>query len=276
MHGLQSARLAASIPLSTYSKKGHPMQVQLYRCLFLLTSLLPWVAQAQDDALSNEKLAAAKKAALLLVETEPTGDLVLPLNYFVEQFRKEYPVLGPDGKPIVNPVTKKPATLALTNEDKPILVATMFAEAMLEVAKPDDLTSAQYVAAWVPKEKELLATKVGQVDLLTDRQRQVWQQFLTEWRDKVLATDEGRFRDALRQAAYSLARVALNVEQDHVNRVLAGTSAPTGGVGSDGTGTGGYVGSAHHAAVMHERLMNGIYRRHDRRMYKIERSRARR
>jgi hypothetical protein len=233
---------------------------------------------------SNKTLMAyAKKAAVLVTDVQPSGDLVLPVNYFHEAFRKEYSVRPVNAAGVIDPAAE-PGLMSLTQDDKKLVVCTMLAEAMLTVAKPPDQTSAQYLAAWIAVEPAVLEykTKKG-IPLLDVRIKQAWQQFLVEWREKVLVTDSNRFGDALRQAAYSLVRTGLDIEKEHVDRVLAGTASPAGGSGLGGTssvltGSGGsvVVGGYRHVDVHHERMMNGIYRRHDHRMYKIDRIRARR
>lgn len=260
-----------------------------FKCLLfvLLTAIafhdVPAIqAQEGPPDFSNKTLREyAKKAAVHVTDVQPSGELVLPVNYFQEAFRKEYKVqtLKADGTPDLD---AEAGSLSLTQDDKTVVICTMLAEAMLAVAKPDGQTSGQHLVSWLAAEPKVLdyKTKKG-IPLLDVRMKQAWQQFLKEWREKVLAKEESnRFRDALRQAAYSLVRTGLDIEKEHVDRVLAGTATLSGGPGGGGpsttsAGAGGGRGY-HHVDVHHEHLMNGIYRRHDRRMYKIERIQARR
>jgi hypothetical protein len=222
----------------------------------------------------------AKRAAALVTDVQPSGDLVLPVNWFHEAFRKEYSVKPVNAAGVIDP-DAEPASMSLTQDDKKLVVCTMLAESMLAIAKVENQTAPQYLSAWLSAEPKILdyKTKKG-IALLDPRIKQAWQQFLAEWREKVLATDSNRFKDALTQAAYSLVRTGLDIEKEHVDRVLAGTATPTGGSSGGGTGAGTSSSSAsggyRHVDVHHERLMNGIYRRHDRRMYKIDRIQARR
>lgn len=243
---------------------------------------------SDEKGYANEVLiAAAQKAAKMVVEIEPTGDVVLPLTYFQEAFNKPQtvPTLDIDGNPQFNPDgTPRVSKLPLTTTVKKLVVCTTVAEAMLDVAKPDGLTSQQYLQNWMVRERTVLGTKFGNEPMLQDDMKRAWQAFFDDWRAAVLKADatSSRFRDALRQAAYAIVRVGLDIEQDHINKVLQGTATPTGSRAAVVVSTAAYsipsgtARSYHHAEVMHERLMNGIYRRHYRNMSKIERIQVRR
>ena len=246
-----------------------------------LVAVIGWqfLAAASAQEFSNDALRAyAKKAAVLVTDMQPTGDPVLAVNYFLEAFRNEYKVLPLRADGTLDQ-DAEPATLSITQDDKKLVVCTLLAETMLEVAQPDDQTPAQYLGTWITAEGKVLDLAVDKQPLLDVRIKQAWRQMLLEWRDKAVAKDSDRFRDALRQAAYSLVRAGLDIEKEHVDRVLAGNATPAGGSGGSGSAMSslGYSSYGfHHVDVHHERMMNGIYRRHDRRMYKIDRIQARR
>ena len=252
--------------------------------LLALTAGLVGIARGQQplDDFSNDGLIKAKLRANELVKTiQPSGDtFVLPADYFLKRFTKEYEF------PTVNPLTGAPvpgapvSRLGLANTDKKVLICTIVAEGMLEVAALERAAPADYVSAWMAKQRAILDFQnKDKIPLMDRAQKTVWELFFKEWIDDVINVDPARFRDALRQAAYSILRVGLDKEQEQIDKVLKGGATPSGtpsAAAATSLIAGGYVGSYHHSTVVHERLMNGIYRRHDRRMYKIERIQARR
>lgn len=259
--------------------------------LVVAIGLLVARAQAQEPRqldFSNQGLINAALTAKEIVDSmEQTGEtFVVPADYFLSQFQKEFTVVVKNsaGEIQVDEQTRMPikASLPLTGTDKKLVVCVLAAEAMLAAAGPDDLSTSEYLAAWEARQKEFLDLQIDEEPLLDLNQKQAWQQFLDEWREMVLQTDSTRIRDALRQAAYSIVRVGLDIEQEHIDRVLRGLTTPSGerddrgltlttGVVTSGT----YYGPYSHATVFHERRMGHIYRHHERRMYKIQRIRSR-
>lgn len=79
---------------------------------------------------------------------------------------------------------------------------------------------------------------------------------------------------ALHQSSYQIL-VFMN-EIQVSNEASAGELPQNGGGSSESVGTSSRTSGYHHADVIHERLMNGIYRRHNRHMNQIERITARR
>lgn len=224
-------------------------------------------ADASGDRFSNAALTKAK-ADLTNIATHnvPASDPVLsPSDYFLEKFRKEYPVA--DGK----------LTLAGTN--RKLMVCLEVAQAMLAVAnQPSNPEPAaeKYQLDWKTKEEQLIsaltAPDMFEDTMITPRERQAWEQFLAEWREDVMVAAPTRFKDALLQAAYAIAKAGLDIQsaqETEARSTGAFSSTSAAGVAGGQGSAGGYY-------PFHERRMNWIYHHHEIRMNKVERIRARR
>jgi len=200
--------------------------------------------------------AATKEAASLLESKVDAGELVLREDFFKDKFSELHEFAGAAGAP------KKKFTLRDTN---PFLITlTEVAKSMLKVAEPDRANSAAYLAAWVEEEKALMA-KMGPppgIGVAPDLIK-VWEVFFETWRGDVARLQPDQFRNALRQAAYSILRLGLDIEADWIKRVREqGNIATSTAAGSASDSGGTYVDHGHHR---HYRIMRRIERHHYRR-----------
>lgn len=251
---------------------------------FTILSLSSLVAVAQVDDVGKDGLAQARKdSTQFLVDKKPPGTsqpVIEQGGYFVEQFKKDREVKG----------TKKigPATVpfegkvALADTDKKLIVCLEIANAMGNVAEEDGDHQSDMPAKWDEARKavlEKLTTKNEKQKqaAMSDVERLAWEQFLEEWQKEALKAGENRFGDALIQAAYEIVKAGMDITTQQETVAQAAQAAASTGAGVVGTGAGAYArpGGYYHSDVIHERLMNGIYRRHHRRMNKITRIRAR-
>lgn len=193
-----------------------------------------------------------------------TGSPVLRTEYFLDAYSQYRPYPAES--------TEVAGGFIRLRDGNQMHIADAVAGAMLEVANLELPTGARYQEEWAAR-LQTLAPKLKDNANLTLKQIAVWFDFLEQWKKDVVKADLSRFRDALRQAAYSILRLAIGTEQSQIDkvakdRVAGGTATTTG----ERTRSGGY----HHYDVRHERMMSAIYRRHDRRTYRITRITARR
>ena len=229
--------------------------------------------------LERDLVEAAARAGELLAVAADTGELILPANYFLEEFERQRPAQLPGEQP--------GATMSLTDTSPFRIACDVVATRMLDIAGQDFAEGEQYLNAWIQQQPQLaeeLAARCRWNNAeLRDRQLRLWSEFLDVWRQAAVTAAPGRFRDALRQAAYSILRIMIAkerewVEQVRLDRVGGGGTFAAGGPGTIGpTGFGPVpAAGATWARVHHERKMNAIFHRHYRRSYKIERISARR
>jgi hypothetical protein len=94
--------------------------------------------------------------------------------------------------------------------------------------------------------------------------RKAWIKFFQDWRAEAIRVAPDRFRDALRQASYSLLRTVLDAEEEWIKTVQdQRNSASTTSASTAGDSTGFYTSPE--SAYPH------LYRRHFRIMNRIER-----
>jgi len=233
-----------------------------------------------NEGLRQSKADAEAKAKELLANTKASGStLVLAVDYFSKKFDESLSVPGFDLIKLQPKTTTIPKKLA--DMDKKVIQCLLVAEEMLLAAE----VSEDHINEWNRRLTDVLKTtgKDGKSRVFSPLSSEdaYWKTFLDNWQNDVIKKDSARFRDALRQAAYSILRVGLDIENEQIRKVLEGKSTPVGGGGGGGGGTiSGFSSSSQysssHADVWHERMMNGIYRRHYRNMNKIDRITARR
>jgi hypothetical protein len=207
-------------------------------------------AFAAAKARTEERLKAVNEADI---------ELVLPVNYFVKEYQAYHPVPPQPGE--------QPGGFLTMADGNQLVAADMVATAMLEVAEQDFATSAQYLNAWtqrVPALKEQLLANANLTPRLVER----WMSFLATWQKDVMDTAPDKFPAALRQGAYAVLRQAMGVEEAQVQRVLTDIINARA---SGGVTTGVAAVSGGHYWRGHDRKMDRIERRHDWRMYKIQR-----
>lgn len=229
-------------------------------------------ACAQDKPdLTNAGQAKAKRDALeWLAKNKPTHPLIVPdqiirTNFDKDDYDWSYPARGEEegdeGKGGWRSITYK---YHVVNELR---------QAMVEAAQAAE---DKVFEVWVDKEAALKKKLLEQKH--PDKDPEILGAFLTDWFDeatKATKDDGALFKRALLQGAYQITQVVLDVQADQEREAgsRSGTGSPSSGTGTAGTGV---VGGYYHSDVIHERLMNGIYRRHNRRMNQITRIRARR
>jgi hypothetical protein len=217
---------------------------------------------------SNKGLKTAKEdAAKFFASNKPESPTVLsPASYFLDKLKKNYQTSG--GK------------FAMAGTKRKLLAANAVALTMFRFANEQSADSPpeKISGDWVATEQQLFAvlTKKDEFDdsVLTDNEKQVWQQFLKEWREDVIKNAPTRFKDALLQAAYEITKAGLEIQTEQEMRASTGQAAPTGGA-DNGANAGGQSTSAG-AHPFHERRMNWIYHHHDVRMARAQRISGRR
>jgi hypothetical protein len=239
------------------------MSAVLRRSVIVLVTPLVSVALlvcglAAGQDLTNDELKTAFKEAVGTLEAQaPAGEQVLREDYFRDKFKEAHQVTAAAGT----------TTLTMRDSQRLVLAVNEVAKAMLAVAGEERATSALYQSAWSTAEPDLLKRLGGPPDgkvLLTPNLQAIWLKFLQEWRAEVVRVAPDRFRDALRQAAYSLLRIGLDTEDEWIKKVQEGgfVAAPVGGAP---VGTG-YVGGAspYYPWMYHRhyRIMNRIERHH--------------
>jgi hypothetical protein len=224
-------------------------------------AVAPVISRGQE--LTADQLKAVTKTAAAMLERKvETGPLVLREDYFKDKFNEPHTIQSDAG----------PAKLTLRDSQRLVLAVTEVAAAMLSVAEPDRASAAQYQSAWVDAEQVVLA-RLGDVEgpvVLTPNLVGVWRTFLAEWRAEVVRLAPDRFRDALRQAAYSLLRLGLDIEDEWIQTVRdQGTAAAAGGpyapASAAGPGAVDYWSpplAYPHVYRRHYRIMNRIHRHH--------------
>jgi hypothetical protein len=207
-----------------------------------------------QDLNADQLKAATKEAAGRLEAKVDTGPLVLREDYFKDKFNEPHTIQTPAGVP---------AKLTLRDSQRLVLAVNEVAKAMLKVAEPDRTSAVQYRSAWLEEEKVLiqrLASGEGPV-LLTPNLVQIWGEFFDGWETEVVRLAPDRFRDALRQAAYSLLRLGLDIEEDWIKTVRESGNAAAAGM---------QMTSASAAGPLEDRYP-WMYYRHYRIMNRIER-----
>lgn len=255
---------------------------QLLVCLLLASSTIG----AEQIDLSNAGLNKAKADATELLKNAPdTGDPVLSVDYFLTELSKETDVEKEDP---ANPAKRVKSKLSINSAPLKVVQCLVIARQMLLTAQPSLPTQGDYLTAWHGRHADLLMTTglppkaPGKLpdNVFSDLtgEKDYWSKFLTKWETDAITKDATNFRLALQQAAYSILRVGLDKEKAQVDAVLNGGGTPSGGNRSvSGSGSGGSSSrSYHYSDVIHERLMNGIYRRHYRINNRITRVVARR
>lgn len=222
---------------------------------FLAISILASVGFSQTPA----ELAASNAAAITLLRDadKDLGELLVPPDYFAESFEKkrDFPQLG--GLP-----TKK---LSLRDSPSLILAITYFAVPMLEIANDKDLNSEGYLNKWKLK-KDSLVNNIGappKQPICPPDVAVVWDEFFDRWQEDVVKVDKERGRDAIRQAAYSMLRLGLNIEKEWIEKVKSQgnmLNAPAAFSGSSAAASGG-------------NHQSHLYHRHEIRMWRITRPR---
>ncbi len=251
------------------------------------TALLHHVASAQDKIdVSNAGQAKSKQETLAwLAANKPTAPLIVPDVFFTAKFDQTYTFdipANPPLMPVAQPGSK--ATLRGAGTIYKYHVAKELRDTMLAIAASP---AENVFDLWLNDKEPELYAKLGKPPFPASVSP-VIRLFLKDWYDEVmksvnLENDETakttKFKEALKQAAYQFTSTAVDFQKKDeaitASKAVVGSSVETSlrGAGSPPTGsTGGY----HFADVVHERLMNGIYRRHNRNMNKIERIRARR
>ncbi len=179
----------------------------------------------------------------MLDSQQSSGDtLVLPVDFFENAFSRLTPVPQPKDDPQLGP---KKFSLRSDNQ-RAVLLGVAIAKAMLDVAKPER-SPAQYIVEWTNQEQDTLKKLETEV-VLTPVMIQLWTQFFREWCAEVTRVAPNRFRDALWQAAYSILRSALEIEQEHIEKVKSQNLAPASNrqsSGLRGQGASGRGGSVH-------------------------------
>ncbi|MGI8979348.1 MAG: hypothetical protein ACR2FY_08990 [Pirellulaceae bacterium] len=235
-----------------------PNILLLSTCAWFL-SLSVSLAQSENDKLSP----VHQKALLALEQKVETGDLVLREDYFRDKFKELHEFPGPPATP---PAPQQVQKLTLRDTLEFLKTVTEVSAAMLNAAKPNRNSADAYQTAWLEEERTILA-RMGEIsptfvpDLGQGPERlQIWTTFLRDWRADVVRQQPDRFRDALRQAAYSLLRLGLNIEEGWVKAVREqGNIATTDSTSSTATiGTSSSYGGHHR----HYRIMRRIERHH--------------
>ncbi|MBC7856968.1 MAG: hypothetical protein IAF94_26360 [Pirellulaceae bacterium] len=240
-----------------------------FRRNILALSTCTWILSLSVSLAQNEnvKLSPVHREALLALEQKvETGDLVLREDYFRDKFKELHEFPGPPPAPPAPPQIQK---LTLRDTLEFLKTINEVSKAMLNAAKPDRNSSDAYQTAWLEEESAILA-RMGDIsptfvpDLGQGSERlQIWTTFLRDWRADVVRQNPDRFRDALRQAAYSMLRLGLDIEDGWIKAVREqgniAVAADTGTYSSVGASSS-YGG--HHR---HYRIMRRIERHHYRR-----------
>lgn len=237
----------------------------------LVATRLIGFAWAQDQAKAPDPFTPKGKKAIRAAaekfrdENKPTSDRVIPEDdYFLRAFN--------------TPRKHEDQTFTMAGSDDKVYIFWEIAKAMKKTANDHGNDPDKVIVEWEKARTEVM-DKLSTPDQFTNRalydhERAVWDQFLDQWEKDAKAAAPERFKDALNQAAYELVKRGLDVQTKQ--ETLAKTSGPTreansGASASASARPGGYYLSD----VIHERMMNHIYRTHHRRMNRIIRIRAR-
>jgi hypothetical protein len=162
------------------------------------------------DPFSNVGLKMAKSEAMMFfANNRPTTAPVLSsASYFLDRFYKSYHVTG--------------GNFSLAGTKRELLACNAVAKAMFEFSNAlpsSPLPPETILVSWLSREQELIAqlTAKDEFDdsILTDNERQAWEQFLKEWREDVMKTAAPqRFKDALLQCAYEITKAGLGIQTE--------------------------------------------------------------
>ena len=231
----------------------------------LVATFLVADAHGQDDPLSVKNQKAANDAIFARIQgtrAEDLGTRVLADGeYFLKAFKSDRQLSSGHKLVAGNQIVWKLLETVREHGEKPVT---------------------QLRDAWIDAQKELLVglTKedpVTEAVILQPEEGKAWKSFLDQWRVDAMKADPSRLRTAMIQAAHEIDKALQGIQREQEASALG-----AGGrlVTRNGAASRRYGGSSSYGAtisdVMHERLMNGIYRSHQRRMNRILRIRGRR
>lgn len=158
----------------------------------------------QNQSLYEISVNARRLATLLLAKPTDTGAPVLAADYFVVKSKEQFA----DRRTILD-----------TNNLLPTVV--IVAQTMLKVAEKSEKNTEISVLEWNVAKYEL---REKLTEFNTDKDANMWIEFLAQWQDDVTERDRSRFRDALIQAAHSILRLGVGSEEEHVDALKGSVS----------------------------------------------------
>lgn len=222
------------------------------------------VARVADYDVRNPKatIASQHKAQLLAMNfvknSNNEGPANLDLEYFRTNIRKRQDIGGG-------------ATQAINSMGNagPLIPAVIIATAMQEVEAAEKDEN-KILTAWDKKQAEILAAMnqgAPTAILFDDEAKLTWQRFLDQWLKDAIG--KGSLRDGLQSAPYMLLKAML---EEVAGQIISAAAGPSGSSAMN-QGVGSGASSGH---PWHERRMNHIVHRHERRMARADYIRARR